>query len=48
MVRAVVCADGSAARSVSLAAHEQAIAPGQGAAFYDEQGRLLGGGQIAA
>lgn len=33
--------------AVTAAPHDQAIAPGQGAAFYDEEGWLLGGGYIA-
>jgi len=40
----LVAADGGC--GVSLADHEQAIAPGQGAAFYDVDGYLLGGGVI--
>jgi tRNA-specific 2-thiouridylase len=33
---------------VQVGRHDQAIAPGQGAAFYDDEGWLLGGGYIAA
>jgi tRNA-specific 2-thiouridylase len=32
---------------VRVVEHDQAVAPGQGAAFYDEEGWLLGGGVIA-
>lgn len=32
---------------VQVELHTQAIAPGQGAAFYDDEGWLLGGGRIA-
>lgn len=32
---------------VEVEPHNQAIAPGQGAAFYDEEGWLLGGGMIS-
>lgn len=39
-------APGAGAFTVSLGPHDQAIAPGQGAALYDARGWLLGGGLI--
>jgi tRNA-uridine 2-sulfurtransferase len=43
---AVVVEAGGETVRVTLAAHGQAVAPGQGAAFYDDEGWLLGGGVI--
>lgn len=41
-----VAIEADGACRVCLAPHDQAIAPGQGAAFYDSAGYLLGGGTI--
>lgn len=45
-IPATVQMDAAATCRVSLAEHDQAVAPGQGAAFYDAGGWLLGGGVI--
>ena len=47
LIDATVVPAGEEVVHVSVAPHDQAIAPGQGAAFYDEDGWLLGGGFIA-
>ena len=47
-IRAVVTVREGGRCEVELAPHDQAVAPGQGAAFYDDEGWLLGGGEIEA
>lgn len=47
LVAGSVAVSGERDCAVELAPHDQAVAPGQGAAFYDEGGWLLGGGVIS-
>lgn len=48
LIEAEVTADPRGGCEVRLGPHDQAIAPGQGLALYDEDGWLLGGGSIGA
>jgi tRNA-specific 2-thiouridylase len=47
LIAGAVVVQGAGRCRVEVEPHDQAIAPGQGAAFYDEDGWLLGGGIIS-